>query len=72
MNTKYLSIHPQWHFRNAGGLFLGLRIDFPVQIYNGEAFAAKYAYKLFRLTLGMVVCGINIDIKYDYVKTLPI
>lgn len=65
MNTKYLSIHPQWHFRNAGGLFLGLRIDFPVQIYDGEVLRQYTLTKLFRLTLGMIVCSINIDIKYD-------
>jgi len=35
MNTKYISVYPQWHCRNGGGLFVGIRFQFPVTNYNG-------------------------------------
>jgi hypothetical protein len=71
MNTKYLSIYPTWHCRKAGGLFVGIRCQFPARIYDSESFAAKHTYTCLRLTFGLIVCSINLDIKYNYIKTLP-
>ena len=70
MNTKYLSIYPQWHCRNGGGLFLGIRLQFPKIIYDIEAFASKHTYTCLRLTLGLLVFSINVDIKYNRIKML--
>jgi len=71
MNTKYLSIYPQWHYRNGGGLFVGIRFQFPVTNYDSEAFASKHTYSCLRLTLGLLVFSINVDVKYNYIKMLP-
>jgi hypothetical protein len=71
MNTKYLSIYPQWHCRNGGGLFVGIRFQFPVTNYDSEAFASKHTYSCLRLTLGLLVFSINVDVKYNYIKMLP-
>ena len=62
---KYLSIYPEWNCRKAGGLFLGIRVDFPVAIYDSESY-----YTLLRFTIGLIVCSIKVDIKYYYRKTL--
>jgi len=67
MNTKYLSIYPQWHCRNGGGLFLGIRLQFPVTNYDSEAFASNHTYSCLRLTLGLLVFSINVDVKYNYI-----
>lgn len=69
---KYLSIYPEWHCRKAGGLFLGIRVNFPVAIYDSESYASKHTYTLLRLTFGLIVCSLKIDIKYNYIKMLPI
>jgi hypothetical protein len=69
---KYLSIYPEWHCRKAGGLFFGIRLDFPTEIYDDQAFASKHTYTRLRLTFGLIVCSIKIDIKYNYIKMLPI
>jgi hypothetical protein len=71
MNTKYLSIYPQWHCRNGGGLFVGIRFQFPVTNYDSEAFASKHTYSCLRLTLGLLVFSINVEVKYNYIKMLP-
>ena len=71
MNTKYLSIYPQWHCRNGGGLFLGIRLQFPVTNYDSEAFASNHTYSCLRLTLGLLVFSINVEVKYNYIKMLP-
>ena len=65
---KYLSIYPEWHCRKAGGLFFGCRLDFPCRIYDVQSFASKHTYIRLRLTFGLIVCSINIDIKYNYFK----
>ncbi len=70
MNTKYLSIYPQWHYRNGGGLFLGIKLQFPKIIYDIEAID-KHTYACLRLTLGLLVFSINVDVKYNYSKMLP-
>ena len=70
MNTKYLSIYPQWHCRNGGGLFLGIRLQFPKIIYDIEAID-KHTYACLRLTLGLLVFSINVEVKYNYIKMLP-
>ena len=62
---KYLSIYSEWHCRKAGGLFFGIRVDFPVAIYDSESY-----YTLLRFTIGLIVCSIKVDIKYYYRKTL--
>jgi hypothetical protein len=71
MNTKYISLYPQWHCKNGGGLFVGIRFQFPKIIYDIEAFASKHTYSCLRLTLGLIVCSIKVDIKYNYIKMLP-
>ena len=71
MNTKYLSVYPQWHCKNGGGLFVGIRFQFPVSIYDSEAFASKHTYTCLRLTLGLLVISINVEVKYNYIKMLP-
>lgn len=68
---KYLSIYPEWNCRKAGGLFLGIRVDFPVAIYDSESDdASRHTYTLLRFTIGLIVCSIKVDIKYYYRKTL--
>jgi hypothetical protein len=71
MNTKYLSVYPQWHCRNDGGLFVGIRFQLPVSIYDSEALASKHTYTCLRLTLGLLVFSINVEVKYNYIKMLP-
>jgi len=71
MNTKYLAIYPKWHCKKAGGLLLGIRLHFPTSIYDSEAFASRHTYTSSLLTFGLIVCSINLDIKYNYIKTLP-
>ena len=39
MNTKHLSISPEYHCRKAGALFFGIKLDFPTEIYDVQAFA---------------------------------
>ena len=72
---KYLSIYPEWNCRKAGGLagalFFGIRLDFPTEIYDVQAFASKHTYTCLRLTFGLIVCSIKVDIKYNYIKMLP-
>jgi len=70
MNTKYLSIYPQWHCRNRGGLFLGIRLQFPNIIYDIEA-VDRHTSTCLRLTLGLLVFSINVEIKYNYAKDIP-
>ena len=71
MTTKYLDIYPKWHCKKAGGLFFGIRLDFPTGIYDTKAFASNHTYTSLRLTFGLIVCSINVDIKYNYIKTFP-
>lgn len=71
MNTKYLSIYTTWHCRKAGGLFVGMRFQFPARIYDSEAFADKHTYTCLRLTLGLLVFSINVELKYNYAKDIP-
>jgi hypothetical protein len=72
---KYLSIYPEWNCRKSGGLadvlFFGIRLDFPTEIYDSEAFASKHTYTRLRLTFGLIVFSIKVDIKYNYIKMLP-
>lgn len=70
MKTKYLSVYPEWHCRKAGGLFFGIRVDFPVAIYDSESDASRHTYTCLRLTFGLIVCSVKVDIKYYYRKTL--
>jgi hypothetical protein len=70
MNTKYISVYPQWHCRNGGGLFVGIRFQFPVTNYDSEAFASNHTYSCLRLTLGLLVFSINVELKYNY-KDIP-
>jgi hypothetical protein len=72
MNTKYIDIYPKWHCRRAGGLFLGIRVDFPTSIYDGEAFANNHIYRCVKITLGFIAFSVTINIKYNYVRTFPI
>jgi hypothetical protein len=71
MNTKYLRIYPTWHCRNGGGLFVGFRFLFPVKMYVCDAFASADTYTCLRLTLGLLVVTLNVEIKYNYSKMLP-
>ncbi len=71
MNTKYLSIYPQWYCRNGGGLFVGIRFQFPVTNYDSEAYASNHTYSCLRLTLGLLVFSINVEVKYNYAKDIP-
>jgi hypothetical protein len=71
MNTKHLDIYPEWHCRKDGGLFFGIRFQFPVTNYDSEAFASNHTYTCLRLTLGLIVFSIKVDIKYNYIKMFP-
>ena len=71
MNTKHLSISPEYHCRKAGALFFGIKLDFPTEIYDAQAFASHHTYTCLRLTFGLIVCSIKVDIKYNYIKMLP-
>ena len=76
IDMKYLSIYPEWNFKKssglAGALFFGIKLDFPTEIYDSEAFASMHTYTRFRLTFGLIVCSVKVDIKYNYIKMLPI
>ena len=73
---KYLSIYPEWNCRKAGGLagalFFGIKLDFPTEIYDVQAFASMHTYTRLRLTFGLIVFSIKVDIKYNYIKMLMI
>ena len=71
MTTKYLAIYPKWHCKKAGGLLLGIRLHFPTLIFVHDDRGYTCSYMCSTLTFGLIVFSINVDIKYDYIKTLP-
>ena len=71
MTTKYLDIYPKWDCKKAGGLLLGIRLNFPTSIYDTKAFGSNQTYTSLYLTFELIVFSINVDIKYNYIKTLP-
>ena len=71
MNTKYLSIYPEWHCkRNGGGLYLGLRMMFPRNIWRNDALGIDDTYKAITLQVGLVFFTLRFDFKYNY-KDIP-
>lgn len=68
MNTKYLSVYPQWHCRNGGGLFVGIRFQFPKRNCEIDPFIMNYSFTSLHLTLGLLVFSINVDVKYNYIN----
>ena len=71
MNTKYLSIYPEWHCRrNGGGLYLGLRIMFPRNIWRNDALGIDDTYKAITLQVGLIFFTLRFDFKYNY-KDIP-
>jgi hypothetical protein len=67
MNTKYLSIYPEWHCkRNGGGLYLGLRIMFPRNIWRNDALGIDDTYKAITLQIGLIFFTLRFDLKYNY------
>ena len=71
MNTKYLSIYPEWHCkRNGGGLYLGLRMMFPRNIWRNDALGIDDTYKAITLQLGLIFFTLRFDFKYNY-KDIP-
>jgi hypothetical protein len=62
MKTKYLDIHTKWYCKKAGGLLLGIRLHFPTLIFVND----YSGYMCSTLTFGLIVCSINLDIKYNY------
>lgn len=71
MKSKYLDIYPKWHCKKAGGLLLGIRLHFPSLIFAHDERGYTCSYTSSLLTFGLIVCSINLDIKYNYIKTLP-
>ena len=65
---KYLDIYTQWHCRRAGGLFFGIRIQFPIRILEDDPFIVNYSYTNLRFTFGLILFSVTIDVKYDYEK----
>lgn len=57
-------IESKWHCRNNGGLFLGIRYNFPVTICDDEH--TNKVYQCVTLTFGMIFFSINISINYNY------
>ena len=71
MNTKYLSIYPEWHCkRNGGGLYLGLRMMFPRNIWRNDALGIDDTYKAITLQVGLIFFTLRFDFKYNY-KDIP-
>jgi hypothetical protein len=71
MNTKYLSLYPEWHCkRNGGGLYLGLRMMFPRNIWRNDALGIDDTYKAITLQVGLVFFTLRFDFKYNY-KDIP-
>ena len=66
MNTKYLSIYPEWHCRTFGGLFLGIRIMFPHTIWRNDALGIDDTYQTITLQLGLIFFTLRFDFKYGY------
>ena len=66
MNTKYLSIYPEWHCRTFGGLFLGIRIMFPHTIWRNDALGIDDTYEVITLQLGLIFFTLRFDFKYNY------
>ena len=66
MNTKYLSIYPEWHCRTFGGLFLGIRIMFPRWIWRNDALGIDDTYQAITLQLGLIFFTLRFDFKYGY------
>ena len=66
MNTKYLSIYPEWHCRTFGGLFLGIRIMFPHTIWRNDALGIDDTYQAITLQLGLIFFTLRFDFKYNY------
>lgn len=64
MNTKYLFASATWHFKKAGGLFLGLKINAPVRIWDGD-----HQYDSINSDVGVLFFTIHLGIRYAH-KTI--
>lgn len=71
MTTKYLDIYPKWDCKKAGGLLLGIRLHFPSLIFAHDERGYTCNHTSSLLTFGLIVCSINLDIKYNHRNTLP-
>lgn len=56
-------------FKRAGGLLLGIKIDYPASIYDTEAFANNHTYKTVRVTFGLIFISVTLHVNYNYKKT---
>lgn len=66
---KHIGFNLQWHARKGGGLFLGVRLDFPCYIFDMER---NSHYTLIKLKIGLLLFTLNIDIMHSHKKALPI
>ena len=56
-------------FKRSGGLLLGIKIDYPVSIYDMEAFANNHTYTSVRITIGLILISVTLHVNYNYKKT---
>lgn len=57
-----------YHFRKGGGLFLGIRMHFPITICDDNNH--NYTWRSIRIHVGLILYTVNIEINYahKYVK----
>jgi hypothetical protein len=72
LKTKYLNVSTTWHCKKAGGLFLGLKLNFPIAItQSAESYDINEIsenYKYISIKLGLLLFTINFEIMYAYEK----
>lgn len=61
-----VAVRFRWHARKAGGLFLGLRVSFPVRVLYGVDTFGGIEADYFPVQLGLLVMSIEADFFYRF------
>ena len=50
----------QWHWRRAGGVYLGVRLQFPVSVIYEED--PDHAWETWELSIGMIAATLHLNV----------
>lgn len=65
-----IKLKPKWHCRKHGGLFLGMRMDFPLHLvgeFDREAQEWE-SWKTLSFSFGFLFFSVNVDFEYGHGK----
>lgn len=69
MVTKYLNILFEWNCKKFGGLFLGCKLRFPINMCPATPpNNMKHTYDCVTLTFGFLFFSLHVVLKYNYQK----